>query len=323
MRRARIRSSQPCAVYHCISGIIEGLPYLITEEMQHLRGLIDRVATFCGVKIITFSIMNTHFHLVVAVFQPTPITDQEILRRVEVLNGKNSRQAKLLRKDLETRGQFTPHLRESYLKRMNNISTFNQETKQSFTGWYNRKHDRSGPLWSGRFHSTVTLPQSDHALVMAVYNELNPVRAGIVQDPLHYLFCGYAEAMAGNQIIRENLIQHLGLGDNWEDVSKAYRVRLFVAGADPHLPDKVAIDPERIKKVVSEGGEVSLAERARVRMKHLHSGGAFGPPEFVREVHEENRKTVDHGRKHLQGPCPMKGKGWENFCSLWEPRGPH
>jgi hypothetical protein len=31
---------------------------------------------------------------------------------------------------------------------------------------------------------------------MAAYIDLNPVRAGIVEDPKDYRFCGYAEAVA-------------------------------------------------------------------------------------------------------------------------------
>ena len=42
-------------------------------------------------------------------------------------------------------------------------------------------------------------------LNMAVYIDLNPVRAGMVDKPEDYRFCGYAEALAGNRLARQGL----------------------------------------------------------------------------------------------------------------------
>ncbi|MFQ3243214.1 MAG: hypothetical protein ACI9JZ_002924 [Lentimonas sp.] len=42
---------------------------------------------------------------------------------------------------------------------------------------------------------------------MAAYIDLNPVRAGIVEEPKDYRFCGYAEAVAGVVGAKQGLIQ--------------------------------------------------------------------------------------------------------------------
>ena len=40
---------------------------------------------------------------------------------------------------------------------------------------------------------------------MAAYIDLNPVRAGMVDDPKDYRWCSYAEAVAGKKRSREGL----------------------------------------------------------------------------------------------------------------------
>ena len=47
---------------------------------------------------------------------------------------------------------------------------------------FNQRHGRSGPLWQGRYHSSLV---DNDAYLLAVhrYIELNPVRAGLVSSP--------------------------------------------------------------------------------------------------------------------------------------------
>ena len=41
---------------------------------------------------------------------------------------------------------------------------------------------------------------------MAAYIDLNPVRAGLVEDPKNYRFCGYAEAVVGHAAARRGSV---------------------------------------------------------------------------------------------------------------------
>ena len=45
---------------------------------------------------------------------------------------------------------------------------------------------------------------------MAAYLDLNPVRAGMVEDPVDYRWSGYAEAMAGKARSRRGLVRIIG-----------------------------------------------------------------------------------------------------------------
>jgi putative transposase len=61
---------------------------------------------------------------------------------------------------------------------------------QRYVQYFNRTYQRSGTLWEGRFRSCVT---EDEAYVLTCYRyiELNPVRAGMVEDPAQYRWSSY------------------------------------------------------------------------------------------------------------------------------------
>ena len=94
--------------------------------------------------------------------------------------------------------------RDKFFRRMWDLSQFMKTLKQRFTRWFNRTHGRRGTLWEERFKS-VLVEDGHAARTMAAYIDLNPVRAGIVEDPKDYRWCGYAEAVAGKERAREGL----------------------------------------------------------------------------------------------------------------------
>lgn len=62
---------------------------------------------------------------------------------------------------------------------------------QRYVQYFNRRHERSGTLWEGRFRSCIV--QSGHYVLGCYrYIELNPVRARIVDHPIGYLWSSYA-----------------------------------------------------------------------------------------------------------------------------------
>jgi putative transposase len=63
--------------------------------------------------------------------------------------------------------------------------------------YYNRKHRRIGSIWNGRYHD-VPIESGWHWFVCLRYIELNPVRAGIVDDPAAYRWTSYQVHAAGS-----------------------------------------------------------------------------------------------------------------------------
>ena len=57
---------------------------------------------------------------------------------------------------------------------------------------YNQRKDRKGAFWEDRYHATA-IESGEHLLRCIVYIGLNMVRAGIVDHPSQWPFCGYNE----------------------------------------------------------------------------------------------------------------------------------
>ncbi|MCX6873462.1 MAG: hypothetical protein NTW21_06590 [Verrucomicrobia bacterium] len=65
-----------------------------------------------------------------------------------------------------------------------------------FSRWLNTKHERTGAWWESRFKS-VLVEDGVASRTVAAYIDLNPVRAGMVEDPADYRWSSYGEAMGG------------------------------------------------------------------------------------------------------------------------------
>jgi putative transposase len=62
---------------------------------------------------------------------------------------------------------------------------------QRYVQYFNRRYERTGTLWEGRFRSCIA---QSAAYVLACYRyiELNPVRAGMVREPQDYEWSSHA-----------------------------------------------------------------------------------------------------------------------------------
>lgn len=62
---------------------------------------------------------------------------------------------------------------------------------QRYVQYFNRRHERTGTLWEGRFRSCIA-ESAHYVLGCYRYIELNPVRATMVDHPAGYLWSSYA-----------------------------------------------------------------------------------------------------------------------------------
>jgi len=63
------------------------------------------------------------------------------------------------------------------------LSEFRKALKQRFSQWYNRRKGWTGVLWEGRYKSVIVEYETKALRTMATCIDLNPVRAGITEDP--------------------------------------------------------------------------------------------------------------------------------------------
>jgi putative transposase len=151
--------------------------------------------------------------------------------------------------------------------------------KQRFSIWFNRSHERFGTLWAERFKSVLVEPKRNALRTMAAYIDLNAVRAGLVEDPKDYRFCGYAEAVAGNRLSQRSLAWAIGQ-TSWPTGQAAYRLVLFGSGARGR-EDCQAISAERFQEVVKQKGHLPLASVLRTRIRYFSDGAVLGSKAFV------------------------------------------
>jgi len=247
--------------------------------------------------------MVNHFHILVRVPEPSQLSDAQLIERLEALYGRKGALTLLARQAMTERGKMDEDIRGKLLERMGDISAFMKELKQRFSLWYNRRHNRFGTLWAERFKSVIVEDQPSSMEAVAVYIDLNPVRAGLVEDPKDYRCCGYAAAVTGDARVRKGLMSFQGKA-NWTEGAAAYRVRLFVGGGAAHQSGKAVLDPEKIKTVIEEGGELSLGQVLRLRVRHMSDGVALGTRAFVNEVFTLHREKF--GAKRKDGARPIR-----------------
>lgn len=140
--------------------------------------------------------------------------------------------------------------------------------------------------------------------MLAAYIDLNPVRAGLVQDPKDYRFCGYAAALAGDKRLQSGLMSCLK-PEGWAAAAAEYRVSLFVTAGTSGRSNKVAMDRDAILAELKRGGELSVAQVLRVRVRHMTDGVVLGSKEFVNEVFTRHREHF--GAKRRDGARQIRG----------------
>jgi len=60
-----------------------------------------------------------------------------------------------------------------------------------YVPYFNRRHERTGTLWEGRFRSCI-VESANYVLACYRYIELNPIRAGMVEHPAGYPWSSYS-----------------------------------------------------------------------------------------------------------------------------------
>ena len=297
MRLPRLKTTpEQGAVYHCISRVCGGQFLLDDLGKEKLVQLLLRLAAFCGIEIITYCMMGNHFHLLIRVPIRQDLSDSQLLQRLEDFYGKKGILTVLAREGIQSRGGIDGILRQSLMGRMGDVSVFLKEFKQRFSRWYNRHMGRFGTLWAERFKSLLVEDTPGAVRMVAAYIDLNPVRAGLVQDPKDYRFCVYSEALAGNQVLRRGLMSCLKPGE-WDVAAAEYRMSLFVTAGSSGRSDAVALDRETILAELKRGGKLSLGQILRLRVRHLTDGLVLGSREFVNEVFVQHREKFGPVRK--------------------------
>jgi hypothetical protein len=310
--------------YHCISRVVEGrfifgLSDGRSLEAEKFIALMRRLEAFTGILVRDYAVMANHFHLLCEAPEPRPLSQSEVLERIEA--GYGPQRVRALREQLARLSEQPDgaeqcrRLLEPYRRRMFDLSIFLKELKGRFAQGFNRRHGRYGALWAERFKS-VLLEGGQAVAAIAAYIDLNPVRAGLCADPKDYRYCGYAEAVAkGSAVALEGIRVILGLPQSTsaEELSAEYRKHLFLTGSigtENNPPAFALADAQKV--VEQQKGELSPQERLRCKIRYFSDGVILGSRSFVESHCEQLKKKIGYKRK--SGPTALKILG---PAALW------
>ena len=145
--------------------------------------------------------------------------------------------------------------------------------------YINATYQRTGTLWEGRYRASL-VDAEPYLLACYRYIELNPVRAGMVQDPEAYPWSSYRWHASGqpDPTITDHAL-YLALGTTMPERHTAYRA-LFQHHLDENVLQEIratlhqgrVLGTERFKDAI----EVALTRRVRP--------GKPGRPRKVRQA---------------------------------------
>jgi len=145
-----------------------------------------------------------------------------------------------------------------------------QGIARRYVAAYNRRHQRSGTLWAGRYRSTILEAQTWLLDAMAAV-ENAPLRAGIVTDPAHYPWSSYR--------------QHTGRGGELPLTDHREYWRL---GNTPF---------ERQRNYQNRVEQMSDAAREAVLWQQVDAGWALGSESFLESLeHITSRRPSSRKR---------------------------
>lgn len=335
--RARRIIGLGTSCYHCMSRTVNGERLFGDREKEVLRKMLWQVGDFSGVEVLTYALMGNHFHVLVRVadrVETEAVSDRELLRRWRVLYPKPTKYetatAMAMERTLALGGEEAAAVRARLLARMGDVSAFMKTLKQRFTIWFNKSHERYGPLWSDRFKSVLVEGRGNPLQTMAVYIDLNPVRAGLVKDPKDYRFCGYAEAVAGVRgsglRAREGLrivwaayadgsMRAAEAGDAKEAARKnalqQHRAYIFAKGAERGSDAQWAA---MLKVLEKEDGVLPKGAALRCRVRYFTDGAVLGSADFVRSYVGIWKK--EKARKRPPKVNRMQGGDWGDLAVI-------
>jgi putative transposase len=200
------------ACHHLISRVVQKRRLMDREAMEAMRRIMRSQAAFAGMEVLTYCFLANHFHIFVRLDpkETEHLDDAGLVDRFRALYGSKKCASLGLDADdleviLKNNRPSAEGIRRRLKARMGDVSVFMREVKTRFTFWYNEKHGTVGTFWAERFRSVVVEADTEAQRMVAAYIDLNPVRAGLVQNPADYGFSGFGEACAGGSAARRGI----------------------------------------------------------------------------------------------------------------------
>ncbi len=272
-------------------------PLQTKENAEELTSIIQHFTALYFCVVAGLELLGSHYHLVCLFQAFRKLSREELLEAAE---------------------RFYPDVYRPYLtwgpaewarfnRRLFNVSELMRNIQQAFALWYNKRHNRKGPFWAGRFQST----DSKRLIDTVYYIELNAVRAHLGELPEQWRYSSVwmrKHGQAGWLMSLSELMET----DDPVLAEKLYWAKLYWTGTRPSKETDALIPIE-----IAESMEREMFPRGCYleRRDGLTRGGQIGSWEAISErLRVCREKGIYRHRKH---PIPL---GVGNLYSLRETR---
>ena len=285
------------------------------EEKEYFMHLLERFASGFFVNIHAFCLMSTHFHILATGLdlEAKRADEKELFRRYRLVFGKNAVPPS---GSYQSIGSIIPDKDggvERLRQRLGSISRFVQEIKQTFTVWYNKRHNRKGYLWGERYRGVI-VDKGEAQLACSAYIDLNPVRANMVERPEDYRWSslglrvrspGRSRKLLGvifesNEEQLSESVSHLLSKSKDLDSLSWYREFVYLSGGI-EKDGKACISQELVTDVKNCHGQLGIGESFRYRVKNISEGIAIGAYPFIADIQKRYKRKFVRPRSFLKG----------------------
>ena len=314
MYHRRVKATPGQRSFYLVTNRIVGGSFIFGDvEKAFFRTLLFEGQKRYGYILWDFCVMDNHYHLLIEIPEATSMPREDVLRRW------------YLHQRSKSPGDPGDSVLEAFRLKIHDLSGIISNIQQRFTQWYNRRKDRWGRLFGGRFDSVILDHDGAIAKAMA-YITLNPVRAGIVDDPADYRWCGYGERMAKGalqecEIALAKLVQReLGLpeevlkkGNEKEIMNRVWeRFRESLLG---HGVERQGIDRQTVAEKLNRANlslKLTWSQRLMLKANFATKGMAVGSKQFIEDMLLRYADVIGYRKKHT----PEQTRAWDEIYCL-------
>ncbi len=300
MRNARILAEHT-GFYHVILKAT-GPQMLFTEnaDKRDFLSILERSARFSGVDVLSFALLDNHFHLLVMVpeRESVPSVDSpEFRRRIEALYGTERAErlfARWERWKKKGRGEEVALERDRFRKRMHDLGQFMKTLKEWHSRAYREAHGWEGTLWRGRYKSILVCESFELFRLLALYIAMNPVRAGIVKQGTDSRWTSYGQSKTAGSfgwrchaaLLRE-LIRLAGTSEGTDSMEEAFDIWMAEAGT---------VSRDAVRGKIERGESLSPMEMLVCRVHAFGNGLAIGERKNMESVPIAGKRITPIGK---------------------------
>ena len=310
-RRVKVTPGQRS--FYLITNRVVGGSFIFGDvEKEYFRKLFIDGQNRFGYVVWDFCIMSNHYHALIEIPEAATMPREEVLHRW------------YLHQRSKAPGDPGDRVLEAFRKKIHDLSMIVSNMQQRFTQWYNKKKNRWGRLFGGRFDSVILDQDGAVAKAMA-YITLNPVRAGMVNDPADYRWSGYGErmtkgALQESEIALAKLIQReLGLPEQaFEGNEKEIMIRVWERFREcllGHVIERHGIDRQNLAEKLNRSNKslkLSWSQRLMLKAHFTTKGVAIGSKQFVEDILIRHAHILGYRKQHI----PEQARAWDKVYCL-------